>query len=279
MIKLTDTVIIASVTTSTVVLTQTVLKRASIERRMMNDTDGTVELYTDVSLILPTLNEEDLIRRSLDSLMNQNIIIKNPERFELIVVDSGSEDTTVEIAREYTDKVIIAPKGKLTARVIGIEESLGGIIVSLDADTVYPPNWLNSMLKNMANTDKVVGVSCPKFFYPKSVNKIKDTAYAVMQINRRILPSMSGGNSIFTKDAYYKIDGFNTDIDQTNVRSMVGEEEEMFWTRLKRVGRVIFDTKSAVYTSPRQLYRKSCEIDIETIDNLWCRDIAMKQRF
>jgi len=106
-----------------------------------------------VSIIIPTLNEEELIADCLQSLRNQSF-----KDFEIIVIDGGSTDRTVEIAKEYTDKVILAPDSKIgEARLIGVKEASGNIIVSTDADTVHPPFWLQNLVRHF-NDPEVVAV-------------------------------------------------------------------------------------------------------------------------
>ena len=62
-----------------------------------------------ISIIIPTLNEESLIAQTITQFDN----IKNKYDIEIIVSDSSSTDNTVEIARRYTDKVVIYEKSDL----------------------------------------------------------------------------------------------------------------------------------------------------------------------
>lgn len=89
-----------------------------------------------VSIIVPVYNEEQYISATLDSIINQNF-----EGFELIVVDDGSTDNTLEIATEKLSNSKINHKiihqennGVSSARNRGIEESCGEYIVFVDAD-------------------------------------------------------------------------------------------------------------------------------------------------
>lgn len=91
---------------------------------------------TKVSIIVPVYNEEQYISTTLDSIINQNF-----EGFELIVVDDGSTDNTLEIVTEKLSNSKINHKiiyqennGVSSARNRGIEESCGEYIVFVDAD-------------------------------------------------------------------------------------------------------------------------------------------------
>ena len=58
----------------------------------------------NVSVIVPTYNAEFYLGKLLDKLIKQTL-----PNYELIIIDSSSQDKTVRLARKYTDKVIIIP--------------------------------------------------------------------------------------------------------------------------------------------------------------------------
>jgi hypothetical protein len=79
-----------------------------------------------LSVVIITLNEEKNIRRCLDSVSFSD---------EIIVVDSGSNDNTCLIARDYTDKVMFHEMaGFGEQKQFAIEQATGDWILSLDAD-------------------------------------------------------------------------------------------------------------------------------------------------
>ena len=89
-----------------------------------------------VSVIVPVYNEEQYISATLDSIINQNF-----KDFELIVIDDGSTDNTLEIVTEKLSNSKINYKiihqennGVSSARNRGINESCGDYIVFVDAD-------------------------------------------------------------------------------------------------------------------------------------------------
>ena len=85
-----------------------------------------------VSVIVPTLNEERYLPAALMAIENQTYYDT-----EVIVVDNGSDDNTVDIAREYGARVVRNPEYNLAlSRNLGAEHSSGEILVFQDADTV-----------------------------------------------------------------------------------------------------------------------------------------------
>ena len=84
-----------------------------------------------LSVVVITSNEEDRLRETLTSVAWAD---------EIVVVDAGSEDKTVALAREFTDHVLIHPwQGFAAQKNFGIERATGDWILSLDADEYVEP--------------------------------------------------------------------------------------------------------------------------------------------
>ncbi|OKY77903.1 MAG: Glycosyl transferase family 2 [Candidatus Methanohalarchaeum thermophilum] len=88
-----------------------------------------------ISVVIPTLNEEKGIKKTLNKLKP----IKKEYDAEFLVIDGGSSDRTREIAREKGAKVIVEErKGYGRAYKTGFSKSKGDIIVTMDGDDSYP---------------------------------------------------------------------------------------------------------------------------------------------
>ncbi len=111
-----------------------------------------------VSVVIPTLNEEESIGHVLDK------IPRDPKyQWEIIIVDGDSRDGTREIAREKGAKVVVEKrKGYGRAYKTGFSEATGDIIVTMDGDDTYPaediPKLVDYLLDN--NLDFI---SCERF--------------------------------------------------------------------------------------------------------------------
>ena len=91
-----------------------------------------------ISIILPTLNEEKGIGKTIDSI-DKDYFKKKGWEIEIIVVDGNSKDKTREIAEKKGAKIIIEPrKGYGRAYKTGLAKAEGDIIVTGDADATYP---------------------------------------------------------------------------------------------------------------------------------------------
>jgi glycosyltransferase involved in cell wall biosynthesis len=218
-----------------------------VNSRVYDERAELVVLGTNVSVIMPTYNEEAYVERALKSLREQNVVKAYPDKFEFIVVDSHSRDRTVELAKPYVDRVIMAPVGLLTARTMAVQQSVGDIIVSVNADTFYPPNWLNLMLRPFADLE-VVGVIGLRVH--AGVLEPLSMWYSMF------FPRFYGSHSAFRRWAFCAVGGFNLNINQSNARELVWAEEVDFPSRLERVGKVAFVRSAVAPTSARHLVKR-----------------------
>ena len=87
-----------------------------------------------ISIIIPTLNESQNIKATLASTQMSNNV-------EVVVVDAGSEDNTVEIVESLGVKVITGDKNRARQMNIGAMNASGEILLFLHADTLLPADF------------------------------------------------------------------------------------------------------------------------------------------
>jgi len=109
-----------------------------------------------ISIIIPTHNSESTIKSCLSSLVYQSI---PREQYEIIVVDDGSNDNTVPIAKESgVDSVIITePCFQGKARNIGAKNSKSEFLAFIDSDCVAKKDWIKSILTELNKSEAVTG--------------------------------------------------------------------------------------------------------------------------
>jgi glycosyltransferase involved in cell wall biosynthesis len=103
----------------------------------------------EVTLYIPCYNAEPFIRRCLDSVMAQTYPLK-----EILVIDDGCTDKTLEIVKEYPRvKVIAHPqnKGLGAGRNTALNSVQTDYIANLDADCVAQPDWLEKLMEAMSD--------------------------------------------------------------------------------------------------------------------------------
>jgi exopolysaccharide biosynthesis polyprenyl glycosylphosphotransferase len=109
-----------------------------------------------ISVIIPAYNAEGIIAEGLTALRNQTV---PAAQYEVIVVDDGSEDRTVEVARQAGARVLAMPhQGPAAARNAGVRAAHGEIVLFTDADCVPAPDWIEEMVRPFREDPDVVGV-------------------------------------------------------------------------------------------------------------------------
>jgi glycosyltransferase involved in cell wall biosynthesis len=105
----------------------------------------------NVSIIIPTLNEEEGIVETLKQINKLDI------NREVLVIDGLSKDHTVKKAKLHGAKVILEiRKGKGIAMATGVKNAKSNTICFLDGDGTYPPKFIPKMLELVENCDVVV---------------------------------------------------------------------------------------------------------------------------
>lgn len=104
-----------------------------------------------ISIIIPVLNEAAIIQRNLEQL-------KNNSNIEIIVVDGGSQDNTVELAEQTEVLIITTSGGGRSAQMnAGASIAKGEILLFLHIDTQLPPNFLKLIPETLQKPDTVAG--------------------------------------------------------------------------------------------------------------------------
>ena len=112
-----------------------------------------------VSVVIPAYNAEKFITATLESVLSQTY-----QKIEVVIVDDGSRDKTVEIVREFAakDKRIIlfqqSNSGVAAARNLAIQKSKGEYIAPIDADDIWYPEKIEKQVKCMLQASPSVGL-------------------------------------------------------------------------------------------------------------------------
>ena len=183
-----------------------------------------------ISVVIPSLNSERDLERCLSSLKPQLI-----EGDEIIVVDAGSQDGTMQLAIDYGCKLFLYPKSSIgQARHFGVEVAKNSIILETDSDTIFPLDHIERLKAYFGKS--VVAVAGPS-------QDAKGRAMVNFGAAVRSSVALIGGpageeNFAFLKEAYYQTCGFE-DVNMC--------EGLKLWGDLGRVGLRVFDPSLYVY--------------------------------
>lgn len=198
-----------------------------------------------ISVVVPALNEEKYVRKCLSSLRKQ----KFDEEFEIILVDAGSSDSTVDIAKPLADKIIrhkYRPVG--FTRNLGAKTAQGKYVAFIDADTIASPRWLSSISKSLCHS-KVVGVTGPTIPYDGS--KIDSLMYRIsmgwLQHFSVLfgLPHVGAANCAYRREQFLKREGFNENVTLS--------EDLALSLKMRHEGKLVYDNNMIAYTSTRRI--------------------------
>lgn len=106
-----------------------------------------------VSIIIPAFNAEAFLAEAIESALNQDY-----PRFDVLVIDDGSEDRTAEIATKFTPAIKLIQQrnqGSAASRNIGVALTNAPIISFFDADDLFDPQRVSKQVAALSEVEKV----------------------------------------------------------------------------------------------------------------------------
>jgi glycosyltransferase involved in cell wall biosynthesis len=193
-----------------------------------------------ISVIIPTLQEGNYIGETL------SVLAKSSKNLEIIVVDGGSNDETVDIAKKFTDKVyVFNERGIGRARNHGACKASGDILIFMDADVQPSTDFVEKILSAFRDRN-VVGVTCnvmPRDPRPPEAAFFRFYNF-LLRFFAHFKPHSRGEFFAVRREAFLKIGGFNENLPCI--------EDHDLALRLSKIGKIIFLKNLTVYESMRR---------------------------
>jgi rSAM/selenodomain-associated transferase 2 len=188
-----------------------------------------------LSIIVPVLDEGEGIAASLDALARMRAL-----GTEVIVVDGGSRDATIQRARLRADRVISAPRGRALQMNAGAAKAAGDVLLFLHADTRLPADADHVVLKGLERSGRAWGR------FNIRIDGRSPLLFVVgwlMNIRSQLTGIATGDQAIFVRrDAFHEAGGF------AEIPLM---EDIALCKRLKRVSRPLCLSERAVTSGRR----------------------------
>lgn len=201
----------------------------------------------NISVVLPVLNEEQSIRGTLQSLIRLT-------PYEIIVVDGGSRDRTLEICKEFAVDVMHAERGRARQMNVGARRASGEVLLFLHADTRLPQSALNDIAAALSDSRYLGGRFDVELEGAHWMLKIVGT---LINCRSRATKIATGDQALFVRlEVFERMGGF------PDIPLM---EDIAFCRALKRIGGVAC-LRSRVITSARRWERNGVW---RTIFKMW----------
>jgi glycosyltransferase involved in cell wall biosynthesis len=180
----------------------------------------------DISFIFPVLNEEAFLGKALNAI---NIFSTVQFSYEIIVVDNGSCDRTLSIARSYTSLIFVQPELTIGGlRNFGARKASGKILVFLDGDICVTEEWwksIGTVIERMEPGCRLItGSFCA---VPKHSGWIEKVWFAKI-VSKKNVNYINSGHLIVERSFFKSLGGFD--------EKLVTAEDYDFCQRALEVG-------------------------------------------
>ena len=200
-----------------------------------------------MSVIIPTLNEENHIKFLLGSIKDQSSV-----SFETLIVDGGSRDETATIARQHNAKIVVLPgHGEFISRNVAAKIAKGEFLVFTCADIVFPEGLFDKIIEKFEKNPELIALTGSGHpFDAPILGKIEYAAYNIMRYVLSRFPkplkrfSTSTNFLVVRRDYFEKTGGF--EINDVNADGLTGR-------KLLELGDVGFFLDVYVHISARRM--------------------------
>ncbi len=154
-----------------------------------------------VSIIIPVLNEASMLPRCLAALQ-----ALRRQGHEIIVVDGGSEDETVEMAMKRADRVVMCERGRARQMNTGARLARGDVFLFLHTDTGLPERAVELIRAALRETEKGWGRFDVRLSGAPFLLRLVETG---MNWRSRLTGIATGDQAMFVRrDVFWQVGGF-----------------------------------------------------------------------
>jgi glycosyltransferase involved in cell wall biosynthesis len=159
-----------------------------------------------VSIIVPTLNEENYVGSLLSDIAEQTKVAD-----EIITVDGRSKDRTVSVVERFPNvDLIIGSPPVAGQRNLGGRKAKGDVLVFLDADVRLPKTFFEDFLEEFEQ--RQLDIACPLYVPHHStlaINAVHEFFNVMFVVFQKVLPSGAGHCIVIKREVFQRSRGFD----------------------------------------------------------------------
>lgn len=180
----------------------------------------------DISFVVPCYNAEKTIKRCLDSILSQELATY---KFEIIVVNNNSTDSSQKIILSYSNKVYYlneSKQGRSFARNLGASRAKGEVLAFIDADVYLDKNWAITLIEAFKEDQNIgagqgqiipcqdIGVRSLNRYRYRCVNEETKGRFILTEIKRFEFPMINTAACMYRKNVFNDIGGFDVHLER-----------------------------------------------------------------
>lgn len=197
-----------------------------------------------VSVIIPNYNRQDIIGETINNILSQSLM-----PHEVIVIDDGSTDNSINVLKSFGDRLTIIQqenKGPGAARNQGIQIATGDFIQFMDSDDLTSLNKLEYQANELIEHDAdIVYGPWLKTFICEHRLQLKNVVLQQNSIpkNKNIIASFLTGWSLVFQSCLFRTD-FIKKVGLYRTDMLTGEDSEFFFRMLLQSSKIIYESKT-----------------------------------
>ncbi len=216
---------------------------------------GTRSVKPTLSLIIPVRDGSALLRGCLSSI---RAMAFPHDELEVLVVDNGSTDDTVEVARSLGVRVVRESRpGPYAARNLGARASSGEILGFTDADCILDPGWAEAAVRGTERFDAVCGLSkgAPGGPIARLVQERYEENIRTRRSHEPMLPVFDTRNAAVRRAVFERVGGFDD--------RLLDMADDLFGIAVCRIGGTLGFCEDMVVT----------HLHPESLRGVWARQV------
>lgn len=222
-----------------------------------------------VSIIIPSFNRENLIGKTIDSILEQTYT-----NWECIIVDDGSTDATKSLVQtyckkdpriQYFDRPNTKPKGANSCRNFGFEKSSGRYLQWLDSDDLMSHNKLELQVHDLEKEDARTIATCGWDFFediPEKLSKVKQLpVFKSFEKVEDFVDALALSGGFFPPHSYLMHRSIMEFSGNWLENLLINQDGEFFSRIFINMSKVVYNNNCTAY------YRQSRNLTVSTIEN------------